>query len=194
MSFRTLNLLALTTLVLPLAAQSEQLSYNYVDVTHFPEAKLDNGGFDVDGDGFQLRGSLAVHQNYFGFAEFQTLDLDNGVDSRRVIVGGGGHWPINNTIDIVGRAGIVNYKIDTRGGDDDDTGVFLGARLRALVLPKLEVEGGVEHQHVEVFGLKNDTYLVGEARYNFTSQLSAGVLVNAGGDTEVIGAQARFSF
>jgi hypothetical protein len=194
MTFRTLNLLALTTLVLPLAAHTEKLNHNYVDVAHFPEAKLDHSGFDVDGDGFQLRGSLAVHQNFFGFVDLQALNLDNGVDSRRVIVGAGGHWPINNMIDIVGRGGIVNYKIDTRGADDDDTGVFLGARVRALVLPKLEVEGGVEHQHVEVFGLKNDTYLVGEARYNFTPQLSAGVLVNAGGDTEVIGAQARFSF
>jgi hypothetical protein len=194
MTLRALNLIALTTLALPLAAHAQPLNYNFVDVTHFPEAKLDHGNFDVDGDGFQLRGSLAVHQNFFAFAEFQSLNLDDGVDSRRAIVGGGGHWPVNNQVDIVGRLGIVHYKIDAGNFDDDDTGVFIGARVRALVLPKVEVEGGVEHQHVDVFGSKNDTYLVGEARYNFTPQLSAGVIVNAGGDTEMIGAHARFSF
>jgi hypothetical protein len=194
MTVSTCKLIALAALTLPFAAQAEQLNYNFIDATHFPEAKLDRGRFDVDGDGWQLRGSLAVHQNFFGFAEFQSLNLDDGVDSRRVLVGGGGHWPISSKVDLVGRLGIVNYKVDTGFSDDDDTGVFIGARVRALVAPKIEVEGGVEHQHVSVYDLKNDTYLVGEARYNFTSQLSAGVTVNAGGDTEVIGAHARFSF
>jgi hypothetical protein len=194
MHLRTLNLIAVAALALPLASQAEKLSYSYVDVAHFPSAKLDHHDFNVDGDGLQLRGSLPVHQNFFGFAEFQSLNLDDNVDVRRFLIGGGGHWPINNKIDIVGRLGIVNYKVDTRNFDDDDTGIFIGARVRAIVMPKLELEGGVEHQQVEVFGLKNDTYLVGEARYNFTPQWSAGAIVNVGGDTNLIGAQGRFSF
>jgi hypothetical protein len=194
MTLRALNLAALTILALPIASHAEQLDYNYIDAAHFPEAKLDHRDFDVDGDGLQLRGSLAVHPNFFGFAEYQSLNLDDGVDTRRVLVGAGTHWPITSNIDVVGRLGIVNYKVETRGPNDDDTGIFIGGRVRALVVPKVEVEGGVEHQHVSVFGLKNDTYLVGEARYNFTQQLSAGLIVNVGGDTDLIGAQARFSF
>lgn len=190
----TFKLVAVAALTLPFALHAEQLSYSYVDAAHFPEAKLDHHNFDVDGDGFQLRGSLPVHQNFFGFAEFQALNLDDNVDVRRFLIGGGGHWPINDKIDIVGRLGLAQYKVETRNSDDDDTGVFVGARVRTLVMPKLEVEGGVEHQHVDVFGLKNDTYLVGEARYNFTPQWSAGAIVNVGGDTNLIGAQGRFSF
>ncbi len=194
MHLRALNLIAVAALALPIAAQAEQLSYSYVDLAHFPEADLDDDRGDVDGDGLQLRGSLSVHENFFAFGEFQSLDLDRNVDVTRFLIGGGGHWPINNKMDIVGRLGIVNYDVDVGSSDDDDTGIFLGARIRAVVVPKLEVEGGVEHQHVEVYGLKNDTYLVGEARYNFTPQWSAGVIVNAGGDTNLIGAQGRFSF
>jgi hypothetical protein len=194
MTLRALPLIALTALALPIASHAEQLSYNFIDAAHFPEAKLDHRNFDVDGDGLQLRGSLAVHENFFAFAEYQSLNLDDGVDARRAMVGAGAHWPINNQIDLVGRLGIVNYKVETRAFDDDDTGIFAGVRVRALVLPKVEVEGGIEHQHVAVFDLKNDTYLVGEARYNFTPQISAGLIVNAGGDTDLIGAQARFSF
>jgi hypothetical protein len=194
MHLRTLNLIALIALTLPVVSHAEQLSYRYVDAAHFPEAKVDDNNGNVDGDGLQLRGSLPVHQNFFAFAEFQSLDLERNVDTTRLLIGGGGHWPINSKVDIVGRLGIVNYNVDVRGASDDDTGIFIGARVRAVVMPKLEVEGGVEHQHVAVFGLKNDTYLVGEARYNFTSQWSAGVIVNAGGDTNLIGAQGRFSF
>jgi len=194
MRLRPLNLIVAATLALPVASQAEQLSYRYVDVAHFPEAEIDDDGGDLDGDGLQLRGSLPVHENFLAFAEFQALDLDNDVDVTRLMIGGGGHWPINNKIDIVGRLGIVNYEVDWGNGDDDDTGIFLGARIRALVIPKLEVEGGIEHQHVEAAGLENDTYLVGEARYNFTPQWSAGVILNVGGDTNLIGAQGRFSF
>lgn len=194
MHLRTLNFIAMAALALPIAAHAEQFSYSYVDLAHFPKAKIDGGSVDEDGDGLQLRGSLPVYQNFFAFAEYQSLNLDQNVDARRFLVGGGGHWPINNKIDIVGRLGIVNYKVDTRNVDDDDTGIFVGARVRAVVMPKLEVEGGVEHQHVDVFGLKNDTYLVGEARYNFTPQWSAGAIVNVGGDTNLIGAQGRFNF
>jgi len=165
-----------------------------VDVAHFPKARVDDNNGKVDGDGFQLRGSLPVQQNFFAFAEFQSLALERNVDTKRVMIGGGGHWPINSKVDIVGRLGLVKYDVDVRGASDDDTGIFLGARVRAVVMPKLEVEGGVEHQHVKVFGLKNDTYLVGEARYNFTPQWSAGAIVNVGGDTNLIGAQGRFSF
>jgi hypothetical protein len=194
MRLRTLNLIAAASLAMPMALHAEQLNYNFVDITHFPKAEVDVDDFDEDGDGLQLRGSLSVYQNFFVFTEFQTLDIDRDVDTTRLLIGGGGHWPINDKFDIVGRLGIVNYEVDAGVADDDDTGVFLGARVRALVIPKLEVEGGVEHQRVEVFGFENDTYLVGEARYNFTPQWSAGVIINVGGDVDLIGAHGRFSF
>jgi hypothetical protein len=45
-----------------------------------------------------------------------------------------------------------------------------------------------------VAGIDGDTYLIGEGRYNFTSQFSAGLLITVGGDTSVFGAQGRFNF
>ena len=76
---------------------------------------------------------------------------------------------------MVARGGLVNYDVDYgRFGSDDDTGLFVGARLRTEVAPKIEVEAGVEHFEFEVDGLDGDTYIIGEARYNFTSQWSAG--------------------
>ena len=186
--------IAVLALALPCAASAQGFSYRYVDVGVFPQAEVDFGNSDVDGEGIQLRGSLPVHDNVHVFTEFQILNLDSNVDTTKLVIGGGVNWPINGQLDIIGRLGIVNYQIDVGPFDDDDTGILIGARLRAIVAPKLEVEGGFEHQRVKVLQVENDTYLVAEARYNFTNQLSAGVLVNAGGDTSVFGVQARFAF
>ncbi|WP_331067591.1 outer membrane beta-barrel protein [Steroidobacter sp.] len=188
------NLICAAVLALPMAASAESLSYRYVDVAHFPEAEIDANGLDVDGDGIQLRGSLPVYQNIFALAELAELDLDNGVDATRLMVGAGGHWPIGNNLDLIARAGVVTYEVDFGRFDDDDTGLFAGVRLRTFVAPKIEVEGGVEHVAVDVAGIDSDTYLIGEGRYNFTPQFSAGLLITLGGDTSVFGAQGRFSF
>jgi hypothetical protein len=181
-------------LALPAAASAGDFSYRNVDVARFPEAEIDTDNFDVDGDGIQLRGSLPVYENFFVLSEYQALDLDNGIDVTRFMVGAGGHWPLGNTVDVIARAGIVKYEIDFGNFDDDDTGIFVGGRVRTVIAPKIEVEGGIEHLRVDVGGVENDTYLIGEARYNFTSQWSAGAIITLGGDTSVFGAQGRFNF
>lgn len=194
MKMNAKNLICAAVLALPMVASADSLSYRYVDVAHFPEAEIDADGFDVDGDGLQLRGSLPVYQNLFALAEFQDLDLDNGVDATRFMVGVGGHWSLGNNLDLIARGGVVKYEVDFGRTDDDDTGLFAGVRLRTFVAPKIEVEGGVEHIAVDVAGIDGDTYLIGEGRYNFTSQWSAGLLITLGGDTSVFGAQGRFNF
>jgi len=189
------SLIGAALFALPLAASAaENFSYRYVDLARFVDAEIDSDFGDVDGDGFQVRGSIPVAQNFFALAELQDLDLDNGVDARRMLVGGGGYWPMGNNVDLVVRGGVVNYEVDFGRFEDDDTGLFAGARLRAIVAPKIEVEGGVEHFEFDVAGLDGDTYIIGEGRYNFTPQWSAGVILTIGGDQSVFGAQGRFNF
>jgi hypothetical protein len=195
MKMNVTSMIGAAILALPAAASAaENFSYRYVDVARFMEAEVDSDDVDVDGDGVQLRGSLPVYQNFFAVAEYQSLDLDGGIDATRLLVGGGGHWPLGTNLDLVARAGVVSYDIDYGRFDDDDTGLFAGARIRTIVAPKIEVEAGVEHFEFEVAGLDGDTYIIGEARYNFTSQWSAGAIITIGGDTSVFGAQGRFSF
>jgi hypothetical protein len=180
---------------LPLAASAaENFSYRYVDVARYMEAEIDSDDVDVDGDGVQLRGSLPVYQNFFALAEYEALDLDGGIDTTRFLIGGGGHWPLGTNLDLIARGGLVSYEVDAGRFDDDDTGLFIGARIRTIVAPKVEVEAGVEHFEFDVAGIDGDTYIIGEGRYNFTSQWSAGAIITIGGDQSVIGAQGRFNF
>jgi len=194
MRLRTVTAIIVATLGLPLATHADELSYRGVDAAIFTDAEIDAGGQDINGDGIQVRGTLPVYENFFALAELQDLDLDFDIDLQRILIGAGGHWPINDKFDIIARAGIVQYEIDAGQFDDDDTGLFIGARVRGFVAPRFELEGGIEHVRAEVGGLENDTYLVGEGRYHFTPALSAGVILNIGGDVSVFGAQGRFSF
>lgn len=189
------SLIGTALFALPLVASAaENFSYRYVDVARYMEAEIDSDNVDTDGDGIQLRGSLPVYQNFFALAEYESLDLDGGVDVNRILIGAGGHWPLGTNLDFIARGGFVSYDIDYGRFDDDDTGLFIGARIRTIVAPKIEVEAGVEHFEFEVAGVDGDTYIIGEGRYNFTSQWSAGAIITLGGDESVIGAQGRFNF
>lgn len=196
MKSRVLNALAAAALLLPFSGQAANFGYSFVDFSIVPEAEADGLGGDDDGDGFQLRGSLVVHQNYFAFVEIGDYEIDNGVDFTRWLIGAGGHWPINQNMDFVARGGIARYDVDYGrfGGDDDDIGFFLGARIRAQVVPRVEIEGGVDLTTAEVGGFEDEITLVGEGRYHFNSQWSAGGFINIGDDMRQIGIYGRFNF
>jgi hypothetical protein len=186
--------LVVAALILPGISQAATLNYRNVDFTYLLSAELDSDDDDIDGDGFMLRGSLPVYENFFVIAEFETLNFDFDLDVTRFAVGAGGHWPINDRFDVIARVGVVNLQVEFGSFDDDDTGLFIGGRVRGMVTPEIELEGGVEHLQAEVGGYDSDTYLVGEARYHFNTQWSAGVLVNLGGDLNRFGIQARLQF
>lgn len=191
---RTFGALAAAALALPVAGQAADFDYSFVDLALLPHAQVEAGNNDIDGDGFQLRGSLAVSSNFFVLAQLQDFDLDHGVDMTRWVVGGGGHWPLNNNIDIIATVGVAQLNVDVGRFDEDDTGVFLGGRVRAQIAPRFELEGGVEYISAEVGDSGNDVYLVGEGRYHFNDQFSLGALVNFSSDVETLGVYGRYSF
>lgn len=197
MKSRTLGVVAALALTAPTLAQAADFNYSFVDAAFIPHSEVEVNNRDVDGDGVQLRGSLAVTDMFFVFVELQDTDLDARgwrVDSTRWLLGGGGHWPINNNMDFVARAGLVRLDVELNRFDDDDTGFFLGGRLRMNVAPKVEVEAGVEYIGAEAFDSGDDLYVIGEGRYHFTSQLSAGAFVNLSGDVQQLGIYGRLSF
>src|SRR5437868_3906242 len=100
MHSRTLGALAALALALPVAGQAADFDYSFVDLALVSHAEIDVGDDNVDGDGFQLRGSLEVNQNFFALVELQDFGYDHDVDTTRWLIGGGGHWPINNTMDV----------------------------------------------------------------------------------------------
>jgi hypothetical protein len=191
MQRRTVSWLGAALALLPLAGQADTMDYTFVDLAYI-DSELDNGLVDVDGDGFALRGSLAIHPNFFVFAGYQDLGFDRGLDATAWHVGAGARWPLSDKLDIVGRAGIIQQELEAGRGSQDDDGFLLGARLRAAIAPRFELEGGLEYVDLDDAG--DDTSLVVEGRYFFLEQLSGGLLVQFGDDVTTIGLGARLTF
>lgn len=182
------QLLALSVFGLASAAHADTLSYTYVDAGVL-STELDDG--DLDGEGPFVRGSLSVHQNAFLFAEVSDIGYDNNVDGFTWAVGGGGRVALNSQFDLVGKLGYVRVDFDVPGGDFSDSGYLVSALVRAFVVDKLELEGGV--RHVNMDDLDSDTALVAEGRYFFTPRIAGGVHLQAG-DNTAFGIHARFTF
>lgn len=194
MKSRVLNTLAALAMLLPISGQAAEFGYSFVDFAIVPEAETDVDDFDIDGDGFQLRGSLAVTNTFFALVEIEALEFDPNVDFTRWLIGGGGHWPINQNLDFIARGGVMRYDVDVGRFDEDDIGFFLGARVRAQIVQNVELEGGVDLTTAEVPGVEDEIMLVGEGRYHFNSQWSAGGFLNLGDDMSQIGIYGRFAF
>jgi len=191
MQRRTLSLLAALAATLPFASQAGTMEYTWVELGYV-DTELDVGPRDIDGDGFALRGSLAVHENFFVFASYEDLGYDFGVDSTAFQVGAGMRWPLADKLDIVGRAAIVRSEIEVGNNDQDDDGFLLGARLRGEVAPRLELEGGFDYVDLDDRG--DDTSIVLEGRYFFLDALAGGLLLQFADDANTIGINVRYTF
>jgi hypothetical protein len=189
MQRRMLGGLIAAVAALPLATSAAEMSYTYVDLSYV-DTELDD--FNADGDGFLLRGSLQVHENFFVFAGHENFDFDRGIDATSWQVGGGVRWPLSNALDIVGKVGFIKTEIETRGPDFDDDGFLLGVRLRGMVAPKFELEGGIDYVDLDDSG--DDTSFTIEGRYYFLQQLAGQLLLNINDDATTIGIGARYTF
>ncbi len=180
--------LSLSALTLSAAAHAAPLSYTTVDAGVI-STELNNSS--LDGNGILLRGSLAVHPTTFLFAQVSDIGYDSGVDGFSWALGAGGHVPLTNQYDLVGKLGYVRQDIDYRGIDNTESGYLVSGSVRGFVVDKLEVESGVKHVHLADSG--NDTSLTAEGRYFFAAHIAGGVFVQVG-DTTAFGINARFTF
>lgn len=188
MQRRTLSVLAALAAALPFAAQAETMDYSFVELGYV-DAEIDRP--NVDGDGFALHGSLAFHPSFFAFAEIEDIGYDLGVDVTSFQVGAGGHYPLGQKLDLIGRVGIVRQDIDAPGrfGGDQD-GFALGGRIRGELMPRLELEGGFDYIDVDS---GDDTSVVIEGRYFFVENISGGLRLEFG-DRDALGIAARLTF
>jgi hypothetical protein len=191
MQRRILSGLAALAAALPFASHADVRDYSYAELGYV-DTELDGEGFDVDGDGFALRGSLAVHPNFFVFADYTDLSFDFSIDSTLLEVGGGGHWPLNDKVDLIGKLGIVKAELDAGPFDADDDGFLLGARIRGAVAPKVELEGGFDYRDLDEAG--DDTTIVFEGRYFFVPNVAGGLSVSIGDDISSMGLNVRMTF
>ena len=182
-------LLPAVTLAQAPAAPESPFSYTYLEFG-YTETDYEIAGFDLDGDGFSLSGSFELNDDWHVFAGFGHDELDFNLDLDSWQFGAGYRHPLRDDVDIYGRVMFVNLEADVPGvGSADDDGLGLLGALRATVADNVEVEGGVQYVDIE----ESDTALFVEGRYYF-EELSVGVGLVFGGDSDSIGVSARYTF
>jgi len=185
--------LAVALLALPLAAQAEdKISYNYVDAAY---AVVDIDGFSKDADGFALRGSLELGENFFLFASYLDLSLSAGgfsADEQDYGVGVGYAWSVSDTMDLYGKLAWVRAEGDALDFSVDEDGFSVGVGIRAFVLDPLELEGAVTYTDLGDFGDSTGVGLA--ARWYFTDHFAVGAEVGLSDDTTSYGLGLRFQW
>ena len=164
-------------------APYNDLSYNFAELRY---VDVD----DSDGDGFRLGGSFAVDDNWIIVGSYTSLDFSNNVDGTLLEVGGGYVWHYSDDFDLVSKATLIRADVDTPFGDADDNGFALSAGLRGFVAPRFELRGFVNHINLA----NNDSFLQVAGDYYFTDQVSAGVSLDFGGDSDNFTLGARWYF
>jgi len=185
--------LAIALLAAPLAAQAEdKISYNYVDAAY---VVVDVDGFSKDADGFALRGSVELTEDFFLFASYADLGLNVGgfnLDETDYGVGVGYAWSVNDRMDLYGKVAWVRAEGDGPGFSADEDGYSLGVGIRAFVLDPLELEGAVTYTDLGDFGDSTGFGLA--ARYYFNASFAIGAEIGLSDDATSYGVGVRFQW
>lgn len=182
---RYLGLLALVATTLPAVSQAGTMDYSFAELAY-----VDSEFGNLDGDGIALRGSLPINKSFFVFAGYWDVGYDFDVDLTSVEAGAGGHLPLADKVDLVGRFGLVRSEFDSGNFSDDDDGFTFGARVRAAVMPGFELEGGFDYIDLG----DSDTLLVLEGRYFFVEQVAGGLRLEFGDDIDSMSFGVRVTF
>jgi hypothetical protein len=168
-------------LALPaLGVAADEPRYTYAELGY---VNTDFDDIDVDGDGFRLDASYALHRNVHLVAEYEDTDLDRGIDAEVWNAGIGLNFPLRPGLDAVGRARYIDFQLDTPGsGDPDEDGYGLEGLVRAMIGPQLEINGGVRYVDIE----DDETSLVVGGLYEMAKNFAISAELDLGDDVTTI--------
>jgi hypothetical protein len=178
------------------SAQADDLSYSYAEGGF---GIVDVDAFSEDGDGYFVGGSLGFGTNWLGFVEYSVSSFDEGgaeADVDEIQLGFGGHFPMSDDVDFIGKLAYVDQSIDVSvpgfgSVSDSENGYMLSAGVRGTAMGRLDLTG--EIQYVDV-GESDDTGLALRGLYEFTDMFSLGARVGMSDDVTEYGVFARFTF
>ena len=188
------SVLLTALLAFSVSAGAQGFDYNYFSVG-YQRLNLDDGFFDVDGDGFGLNGSFAVNESFFVFAgygmgEFEEQGITVDVDT--LSAGIGWHTPLSEQVDFV--AGLSYEYVDFGAsgfGSQDENGYGLGVGLRYQASEAIELNAGINYVDL---GDGDDTGFGLGLLYGVSENVDIGITGDWGDDSSAYGINGRFYF
>lgn len=128
----------------PLAANAGDLSYSYLEAGYL---RSDRDSID-SGNGFGVRGSGAITDNFHVFGGYERSDQDLA-DLANWRLGLGYNLAISDNVDLLARVSYENADYDFIG-DGNGYGVEVG--VRAALSPQFEGTAGVRYANLDLEG------------------------------------------
>ena len=182
-------------------AKDPHISYNYVDAGYlYLEADDAVYGADADGDGWDVKGSGAVHPNIHLFAGYSEVGLDFDVDLTMWEAGIGYNYSIADKTSLFATVAYADAKAESGSVSDDDNGYALGVGvrhmlvtdyIRASAIDGIEFLGGVDY--ADYGDLGEETAFSAGVLFHVNSFLGIGLEGAWGGDTTSYFAGLRFT-
>ena len=174
--------------LLPLAAQADGLQYSYVEAGY---VETDVDDVDASLDGFSLRGSFEITDDWFVFAGY-TDQSYGGLDLQDYGAGVGYAWSVADTTDLYGKLSYVRTEADIEGFSLDDDGYAVALGVRSLFGEHFELEASVDYSDLSLSG--DDTNFGVGARWYFVKHFALGIEATTRRNATVLGANVRWAF
>ena len=183
-------LMGATLALLAIPAFAGDLRYTYLEVG-YQDIELDD--FNVDGDGFGLRGSFALTENWFMVVGYQAADFDFGADFDHAYLGAGYRTPINDRVDLFGSVSYLTADVSADGFNSiDEDGFGLTVGVRGLVTDQFELAGSFGYS--DLGDGVDGTAISAGALYSFTDVFALGIEIELDEDLTAFGIGARLYF
>lgn len=181
-------------LALSASATAQDFDYNYFSLG-YQRVNLDDGNFDVDGDGIGLNGSIEIGESFtlfggYGMAEFEEQGVE--VDADTLNIGIGWHTAVSDKVDFVAGLSYEYIELSAQGSSFDDNGIGLGVGLRFEASDNIEINGGVDY--VDYGDGGDDTTIGLGFLYGVSDSFDIGLNGEWGDDSSAYGINGRFYF
>lgn len=139
--------LALLLACAPFAASAGELSYNYVEVG-YSDTTLSAGGFDVDTDGYAIKGSMAFGEKFYGAIGMHKDSVDSDDLEPWELTGGYRHG-LNDNTDFVAELSYVGFNSRIFGDNYHNDGYRAAAGVRSAVGEHVELGAKITWTDIE---------------------------------------------
>ncbi|MEJ2298719.1 MAG: outer membrane beta-barrel protein [Woeseiaceae bacterium] len=188
------KIFGLGVLLFAVPSFAADFNYNYFQAG-YQEIDIDGlfSGFDVDGDGYFVGGSIELTDHWFVAGGYSSADFDVGLELDQLSIGAGYHVPLNNNVDFYGLLSFERAEASASGfGSEDENGYGAEIGIRGMIGDRFELNGSLHY--VDLGDGADSTGFGTGLLYNFSNVFAAGLALDFDEDDKALGLGFRVYF